>query len=244
MARALCFTLLIGASSAQSLNRPETQPNQAQLSEALWVEGHVSLPPRTPKSERVQIVAQGVPFENGALHSVELDTDGSFRVAFSAETQLGTLSLFAKFLHLEPQSLRLPRSDQPIELRPTLGGRIVGQLTPAAGVPSEHLIGSLVRLTGWPKSARAPIFERSVYVDSELKFRFNGVPAPSEVDLSVQLEGCPEVEVRVANLRRGGRRSAEIHLVHGSTLRGFVLDERGQPLEGASVWAESSSATS
>src|SRR5688572_11060144 len=50
----------------------------AELADAIWVEGRVVLPPGTPADEHVEVIADGASFAHRELHRAPIGPDGSF----------------------------------------------------------------------------------------------------------------------------------------------------------------------
>ncbi|MFT5287695.1 MAG: hypothetical protein ACI8TQ_003883 [Planctomycetota bacterium] len=231
LVRTLALMLAISSSTAQS-----AYPTDAELADAKWIEGRIFLPKNTPAFERIELFADGTPFRSGGLHSIEVPENGRFRIAFSHATDIGNLRLSARFLHLDIVSINLSVPGKPLNLYPKLGARVVGKLIPPPGVPAEQFIGTEVAITIWSKKASAPRLKLRAYAGSELEFKFNGVPAPCDVDISIHVDGYPRITAEIQNVRRGRNHRSEIQLINGCTVRGFILDEDDEPIVDALYW--------
>ena len=117
--------------ATESERRAQATLAEAELSDAIWVDGRVEFPDGTPGGEVVEVVALGRKFKNRELHRVKVEPDGRFRVAFAPGTKSGRLDIDALHLFLDkPQPVRW--SDgvlvKAIVLEPFLGGALRGQL--------------------------------------------------------------------------------------------------------------------
>ncbi len=204
---------------------------EEELARGRWVEGRVRFPPGTPADEELFVVADGRDFEHGADHRVQVERDGSFRVAFSQKTRSGWLGHEGRYLYLE-ERLRWKRADAagPIVLAPELGGRVAGRLLPPKNV-APRAVGGQVEL-GDDRGERTS--RRFVEVGAELVFAFGGLASERDYHVSYDGEALVATPVEL-QIEAGKTRTLDLELYQGVELSGRTLDEAGQPLPGVQV---------
>jgi hypothetical protein len=227
------------AAEAPAASEKRSEADEAELAEALWVEGRVILPPDTPLGEVVEVVADGRKFEKRELHRVRVGAHGRFRVAFSKRTKRGTLKIDAPHLYL-PVSTRLRLKSLPDEivLEPEVGGRITGVLLPPAITEEEHdkLRERSVGLQGWLLST-GQSYGRTSRLDENLAFDLRGIPPMPDYELEFDCGFLPPHQESDVRIGPGEDRRLEIELPLGAHVQGSVLDENGAPVEGVKVFA-------
>ena len=128
------LALLVLALAALPVSAQE-QPTEQELAErAVWIVGRVVFPEEHDADEEVRITAKGRPFRSASYHTATVGRDGVFRVAVREDSKLVGLYLEARYLFLE-EPLKLPGSllEQPLELRPRIGGALRGRLVGGGG---------------------------------------------------------------------------------------------------------------
>ncbi|MFQ5700515.1 MAG: carboxypeptidase regulatory-like domain-containing protein [Acidobacteriota bacterium] len=119
---------------------------------------------------------------------------------------------------------------------------VAGTVRDATGRP---LVGAEVRVAGPPPRARSlpipiflPIGVDPVTTDSQGHFALEGLPPRVNLQVSVTLEGFVPWQRSGITLRPGERREPmEVLLATGSILSGRLVDQEGNPVEGARVSA-------
>src|SRR5690349_2548874 len=92
----------------ESERRLQATLAEAELNDALWIDGRVEFPDGTPPGEVLEVIALGRKFKNRELHRVKVEPDGHFRVAFAPGTKSGRLDVDALHLFLDkPLTVRL-----------------------------------------------------------------------------------------------------------------------------------------
>ncbi len=212
--------------------------------DALWIEGRVVFHEDTPPGEKLQIVARGRAFakdsEGRREHVVQLEADGTFRVAVSPETKVARLVVLGDYLYLPQPYIWKAEEAQAggeIVLVPALGTMIEIQLkVPVGGdaelrnfkasyngfndyageTTPELLPGNIVRLRGLPSA-------ESSRWGGHFECTADGF---SEISFSPDPGAAGAVEVLELDLQPAG------------VLFGMVTDETGQPVLDGRVVAD------
>jgi len=227
-------------------------PLEAELKNALWVEGTVVLPDGTPPDERIEVEARGKKFSNDALHSAEVGRDGKYRVAFAAGTRTGWLRLNGRYSYLrEDCKVKLPTKAgaaiDPIELKPLLGGWIRGRVLLPLGTSAEGtgLAGTPVQAWRMSFSSGDESDNRrslSGEIEADLHFDIGGVPGKGSVSLMVDPVSFARVQREEVKVEAGKVVDVEITLKAGARLSGQVVDEDGQPVADAAFFYQAPNA--
>ena len=223
-------------------------PTEAQLAEAIWVEGRVVVPADTPKDEKLFVVADAAGSADFDGHRVAAGTDGSFKVAFAKNAKRGRVRLAARFLYLETDfSWKPGDATSGITLAPRIGAAIRGRLLPPTGLGAtaldvagleavkKEIVGQLVEIDGTPLSPGRNEISRTGVVGEDATFEVGGLPDGYEYSLSFLVNTLVPYEVQQLNVRPGVVLVHDIALMRGATIRGVVLDENGKPVADALV---------
>jgi len=203
---------------------------EEELAEGHWVEGRVRFPEGTPLDEECFVIADGSSFEHGDDHRVRVETNGSFRVAFSRRTRKGRLRLDARYLHLGKSVSLEVRAADPVVLEPRLGGRIVGRLVPQEGTEVKGDVEGSVR--AWSSVDQAAA---SAAVQGDLRFELNGLFPGGEYHVGFRSPEHEDVDDRRAVVRPGEATEIELPLRRGASVSGVLVDEAGAPVAGAQI---------
>ena len=236
-----------GAARARALT-----PLEAELKNALWVEGTVVLPDGTPPDEKIEVEARGKKFSNDALHCAEVGRDGKYRVAFAAGTRTGWLRLKGRYSYLrEDSKVKLPAKAgialDPIELKPLLGGWIRGRVLLPLGTASEGtgIVGTPVQAWRMSFSSGEELDNRrnlSGEVESDLHFDIGGVPGKGSMSLMIDPVSFARAQREEVKVEAGKVVDIEITLKAGARLAGQVVDEDGGPVADATFFYQAPNA--
>jgi protocatechuate 3,4-dioxygenase beta subunit len=230
--------------------------------ETRWLEAYVVLPEGTPSNEQAFVAALAVevpadelfgdsgPFVALAegrevrrvaqvLAGAAVGLDGIARLALPPGTNEAWLAVGGRYVHsLEAQRFDLTTATQPVRLRPALGAWITGVLrsserSPASAVQVELAwsITTALRLG----TASAGDLDREVKSDAEGRFEFRAVPVGRPIQLATDESSLARYFSEDLTLKAGEHRDLMLTLTAGGTLRGRVVDESGNPLQGAEV---------
>jgi hypothetical protein len=222
-----------GAAAPRTLAASEYE---AELAEGTWIEGRVVFPPDTPADERVRVVANGLSFEHGPDHAVDVRADGRFKVALSKRTRTGRLELEATYLYLdEPLKVDTRAKLSPVVLEPRLGGAMHGRVVPPPDDPdaAQKLVGRSVKLTAsrqvdansWRSSVRD-----SFELDASLEFAFHGLPIDGRFELGLDPQVYEPVKLDDLFAHAGIVAEYVLEVLPGVTLAGVLRDETGEPV--------------
>jgi uncharacterized GH25 family protein len=224
-------------------------PLEAELKNALWVEGHVRFPDGTPPDEKVVVEARGKKFASDTLHSVAVGRDGSFRVAFAPGTRTGWLRLKGRYVYLsEEPKVKLPAKPgaplAPLELAPLLGGLIRGHVTlpPGATAQETNLHGTKVQ--AWRSSFRSGdeadgMRNLGGEIGADERFEIGGVPSKGAWAVHIDAEAFTRVQRSDVKVEAGKAVDLDLPLKLGARLSGAVVDEDGQPVPDATFMYQS-----
>lgn len=181
-----------------------------------------------------------------ALRRAPLDPDGTFEAAFPRDMEKGWVLVTGRYAYME--SVRRVRlqgegAEQNLTLDLEVGSWIQGRVIPPSGrsLPTEG--GLEVRL-GPDRSESLGMDLMSTPsrilsdVRAEGRFELRGVPAFETWRLSPRGEGFAQTEGIEVETAVGAHLTLDLNLHEGARLRGRVLDEAGDPIEGAEVIAE------
>ncbi len=236
--------------AAQAIDAAGATPARTEVAapdedaDAIWIEGRLAFPPRTPADEHVEVVARHDK-STGEPRKFPVEADGSFRVAYPRETLHASVDLAAKYLYLaspvvlEP-SKRKP-SDPPLALAPVLGGRVHGRivLSPKALVLLNDVPGSDIRATprerssGWRSGGAG---DRHAQVDRSLSFELNAL-AGDAYWIHAELKDATRSDIPDLRVPPGRTTETEIEVSLGTSIHGRVVDEKGAPLAEVNVTA-------
>jgi len=250
-------------SGATPLAAPELVPaaadadaprRTAALDERPRIAGHVRIAGGIPASETAHIEAElYVGRENEwrvQYAHAEVARDGSFELSVPPDTLYAMVDVQGELLYLDEAVRALPGAED-VVLAPELKARIEGRVLLPAGITTVDW--NAVRVScreSVPSGASAPrsgaelveLLSRTSYTASpedDGSFALVFLPPGLAFQLEVENPLGPEWSQALAPLRAGERRTVEVALDAGITLAGRVLDERGLPVAGISVSAES-----
>lgn len=224
--------------SANDLSVGDAVPELDELNQALWVEGHVTVPVGTPADERVHLFADGRSFKKSKGHRVRLGDDGRFRIAFAKGTKVGSLRLEARYLFLrEPLSLKLADLAGPVELAPELGAVIRGRLELEDATPELRARAAQLTVVaqGQRMGGLMTMVHRNAKLGPDLSFELLAIPTDTAPQL--QLESAFLVPVREVTVpvRPGEIVQQDLKTTAGRTLRVRAVDEQGAPVAKAQI---------
>ncbi len=230
------------AASAASARHAAATSKDAELARAQWIDGRVLFPAGTPDDEAVFVTAEGRGFDDDSDHRVQVERDGSFRVAFSEKARTGRFELEARYLYLgEIVRWKSKESTGQVVLEPKLGARIAGQVRVPAGTDSAGVGGKLElevsRQTGSSSdNEQVGLHELSQGLDFAFDALLPGADPARTYALSYDGEAFLG---RIAKLvpEAGETVTVELELRPGLTLAGVVRDESGASLEGVELMA-------
>lgn len=225
---------------ASTATRATNAIDAALPADARWIEGRVELPPGTPADEELWVVAAGRKFEQRELHRARPDAQGHFRVAFEKSTRNARLTLAARYLYLA-HDFALDVSAPPAEivLRPELGRRITGTCR-LADRPGARAATAPRGLVTWRPANEEAAEGRVITatLDARLHFELGGVPANTDASLTVRAHGAAALERADVLVAAGTTRELALDLRLSTIVRGRVLDEKNEPVDGASLMLE------
>jgi protocatechuate 3,4-dioxygenase beta subunit len=211
-----------------------------ELQEAIWVEGRVVIPEGTPPDEHVEILADGRKFKSRPPHRRPIESDGSFRVAFARGTEVGVLTLEARYLYLEDR-VSISHSTPPknIVLKPKIGGVIRGLLVPSDSSSSSRmsLVGCRVRASGHlevESTQSSGSIERVARVSPTLEFELGGLPEIYVYQISIRTFGIAAPSPKEVEVEAGKVSQVTFEIPLGVRVSGHVVDEKNTPV--GSIW--------
>jgi len=224
---------------SESERRLQASAAEAELNDAIWIDGHMVFPEGTPYGETVEVVALGRKFKNREMHRVKVEADGKFRVAFAPGTKSGRLDVDAMHLFLDkPLTVRLSDSKLPkdVLLEPFLGGALRGQLRLSQGAENlaAELVGKSLFANAW--SMRwSNMVSRTAKIDKNLRFELRGLPP--ELGLRLEFDSNVATKLTVEELRApaGETIEREFELRTGARVRGHVRSADGSLPKNASL---------
>lgn len=209
----------------------DSGPSDAQLADAVWVEGRVVVPNETPLDEELWVVAKGRKFGKRALHKVKLGNDGHFRVAFAKETKKGQLDVEAHYLYLnEVSSFDVHAPPPEIVLQPIVGGRLRGTCRVPSGRDDlrKQAAGGGVATFAWDmRGGNSRAMQRSTKLDSELAFDLGGLAPATNYRVDVRPKDMTVASKENMKIEAGKTAKVELELSEGVRVIGRVVDASG-----------------
>ena len=206
--------------------------------DALWIEGRVVFPDGTPLDEVLHVEARGRRFTDARKaprkHTVRVQPDGHFRVAFGAETEKGFLSLNGRYLYLEEKHVvELASQESEVVLQPELGGVIAGVVFAPPGQDYSTEIRDSVTVDSWSSHARHS--RRSARPGPDWSFELTALPPAPEYRVDAHSKQFADTSVEGVVVRAGEITEIEIDLTRGVRLAGRVVGPDGVGLEKVAV---------
>lgn len=229
---------LVTASTEKDNREAVDALSDLDLKDALWVEGRLRFPDKTPLDEKIEVVAQGRGFEKRPLHRARVGSDGKFRVAFSPKTKKGWLHIEARYCFLA-QNLPIKPSDPPqnILLEPELGGCLRGRCILGAGMDGERakVVGTKLNLTGYLENGGSfnQNVQRVVKVDDKLEFELGGLRPNMKYWFNGRPKDLEGIERDDLEIKAGEVLALDLEMHRGVRIAGKVLDESGAGVKGA-----------
>lgn len=228
-----------------TVEEPQAVPQRVEADAALthperaiWVQGRVVFPEGTPQDEQLFIEARGKPFdgEPGGRrhHRAPVQRDGRFRVAFSPETQVGSLEIWGNYCYLKDPVVWNADDTEELLVEPLLGTFVELQLHLPTGSTeppkdfSARVVGSYSRVRGqalaWQPRGRLSL---------------PAVPPGNYgAHVTVVAEGLAEWSDWIQVDQPGVRQTQEVSLEREARITGRVLDENGQAVESGQVFVD------
>lgn len=215
--------------------------------DAIWLTGRVVFPPGTPKGERVRVVARGKRFDgprSSDRHTVDVEPDGSFRVAVAEGTSRAGLQIEARYVYLAnelrvelPVEQGSPGSPGSIVVEPALGGRITGRVHLPLGAPpsapgSVQLVATIGGFAGYEG-----YFSGRSTAEEDGRFALGGLP-PGVYEVRASASGFADGSVDDVSVEAGSTAACELALTSGVRLAGRVVDPAGEPVAGVELRVE------
>jgi hypothetical protein len=228
-------------------------PTEAQLADAIWIEGRVAVPEGTPRDEKLFVVADAAGSADFDEHRVAVGADHTFKVAFAKNAKRGRVRLAGRYLYLESDfSWKPGDATSGITLTPRMGSAIRGRLLPPPSLGSttqagandelarkellkKEIVGQVVKIDGTPSSPGKNEISRTGVVGEDATFEVGGLPEGYEYSLSFLVNTLVPYEVEQLNVHPGAVLVHDIALVRGATVRGIVRDEGGKPVADALI---------
>lgn len=212
----------------------DVDPRSAVPSDVIWIEGRVVEPDGLPAGDRLYVSAKGKTYDKKTrrkTHEVEVEPDGTFRVALAKGTRIGWLNVRSRFAYLEESYKVKPRDlDEEVVLEPVLGGVLRGEVVAPLQLAwaDDPLRGGRAELMLWGQGRNTTQYED---LEGENSFEFWALP-PGEFDgnfLSVRSDylqrGTPEKGVEI---KPGQVTTVTIEMKAGARLYGKLLDDKGK----------------
>ena len=211
--------------------------------DALWIEGRVIFPAGTPFDEQLSVEASGRRFtkdrKSPRRHKVDVESNGRFRVAFSAETKKGFIGLSGCFLYLEgKQKVDLKKQEGEVKLEPLLGGLIVGRLLLPPGETASEETFESVMLSAQNRGSNRDRVRRSAKPDPDGRFEITGLPPGGKYHLDLSSTVFSNSWKEGIVVTAGEITEIELTLVRGVRLAGRITGTDGEGLKGAELELE------
>lgn len=226
---------------AETETDPKTLAIERAPSDAQWISGRVVYPLDAPRDDTLRVVARGRRFadrERGptaAVHQARVKGDDTFRVAVAKKTKRAYLWVEGRYLYLDPrEKVELSKLEGPVVLEPSLGGALSVQVelpdtiepTPAAW---EQIVLTLMM------SSDGPGVPRPLEHVGEGEYFVGGLKPGSEYSLRVSSTRFVEQRHRDLKMQPGEVTEYMLTVEEGATIRGRVVDDRGDGLEDVDV---------
>jgi len=211
--------------------------------DAQWIEGRVIFPEGTPPDEALRVEASGQRFTNRRKspnkHTVHVEPDGRFRVAFGARTTWGKLSLQGRYLYLEEnRNVDLKTQIGEVVLEPLLGGAITGaMLLPSGRVTRENVHWRVVLGAQCWDSERGMV-RHVTRPARDGSFEIGGLPPGPDYRLDLRSRVFVGQQLPGITVSPGEVTQANPTLIRGVRLAGRVVDEDGKGLKGVGLKVE------
>ena len=205
------------------------------------VQGRIVFPPRTPLDERPEVLVRVSP--GGDELTVAPDEGGAFQFVLPREARSIRLDLASRYLYLDPPPrVEVEGLAEPVVLTPELGGALVVELVPPAGLESDFTgEDAEVRVDGWDDLLRT--FEREAQAVDDGTYLVASLPTHLLWSLEARVEGLAAWERKGLRVRAGKDTPVRVSLARGVQLFGTVVAADGRPLSGARVFAKTRHAT-
>lgn len=211
---------------ARSSAIAEEHGASGELQDAIWVEGRVLFPDRTPPDEQAYVIAHGKSFETLKSYRARVAPDGTFRVAFHPKTRSkrARLELDARYMYMDLVKLDPRTAGSDLVLQPRLGGWLSVLLHPPVLLRDDDLRPeeiSLAVIGDHRDNDKSGSLEDGIY-----RFELGGLP-PDSYWLHMDAEGWANIGNTEVTLAAGEHAELELQATLGVQLRGRVVDEEG-----------------
>jgi carboxypeptidase family protein len=241
-----------GLAAGQAAEGGRAAANREAAGTGEWIEGTVVVPVGAPVEDLGVWVLdrrRGLDAEEWSEVLLEQPSDlrrvpvenGYFRFRQSADGA-SRLQLDSKWLYLEEPLLSNGTAD--LQLAPKLGAALeVTALRPAGATADEQVGGIEVQLVGMPRG-RGGMWggrtnERTVRLDDQGRATFGGLPTDNTWILRSSPERWATFSKLGIDLEPAQTGDEDLAFKLGARISGTVIDDRGQPIEGAEVEWES-----
>jgi hypothetical protein len=227
---------LDAAPAEEPSTAPTLRPTR-ELGDGTWIRGRVVLPPGTPATEMLEVLARTVSLEDEPGGIAAVDADGRFAVAFPPDAEEGWLELRSRYLYLEHEvDVDLDEPPAEVVLEPKLGGRVEGVLVPSK-IPESSaatLAGTRVELLAARGSGSESLVRRVAIADDEARFEVSAVPLRTDYDIEVKHPAFVPVFLPVS-ITPGQTARVRLDLHPFARVCGRVLGPDGNPIGIASI---------
>ena len=198
-----------------------------------WIEGRVELPEGTPMDESLEVVARGKVFEwdrkGRREHRVEVQRDGTFRVAVSVDSKAANLRLYGKYCYLrEPEAWRAS-SDEEVVLEPRLGAAVDVFLQTPGGTGRPG--GFSARIDG----VRSESHQMEHAWREGGKLHLRAMPADREFSLLARGDGYGVLRHSFQNLGAGTHTEVTVAFLEEAVIEGKAIDQKGNPVTSGKI---------
>jgi hypothetical protein len=217
--------------------------------DAIWIQGHVRIPPGTPADEEATVVRLDDSDDARPRPGVPVGADGSFRIAVAKDAEGPMLDVRGRYLYL-PEPLELDLSGArsapaDVVLSPKVGGCIRGHLIlPRSALDRRASLAGLeihAEATAEGEVFRGrQVVERIARASESLEFELGGIPPHRSVYLNAQPPRLMEVDRPAPEVAPGRVTELDLQLQVGVRAAGRVVDEKGDPVEGVQISSETS----